>query len=117
MQQKEVCHAIARLHENVLAVFLVQDGAIVEWKVRPGTRLPGPHEMEGVMMQRLIMMSLAKNHETFLGRLHYVTGRYDDSDILLFDHGRDAKSLLVVRVRRPYRMEALARKVAGILAA
>ncbi|AIF82484.1 hypothetical protein NTE_00402 [Candidatus Nitrososphaera evergladensis SR1] len=114
-QQKEICHAIARLHENILAVFFVQDGAIVEWRARPGIRMPGSHEMEGVMMQRFIMMSLAKNHETFLGRLHYVAGRYDDSDVLLFDHGRDEKSMLVVRVKRPYRMEVLAKKVSGIL--
>lgn len=57
-----------------------------------------------------------KNHETFLGRLHYIIGRYDDSDILLFDCGLDEKSILVVRVKRPYRIEALAKKVAGILA-
>lgn len=116
MQQKEICNAIAKLHENVLAVFLVQDGSIVEWKARPSARLPGPHEMEGVITQRLVMMSLAKNHETFLGRLHYIIGRYDDSDILLFDCGLDEKSMLVVRVKRPYRIEALAKKVAGILA-
>lgn len=116
MRHKEICDAIARLHENVLAVFLVQDGAIVEWRARPSIRMPGPHEMEGVITQRLVMLSLARNHETFLGRLHYVTGRYDDSDVLLFDHGKDEKSMLVVRIKRPYRIEALAKKVAGILA-
>ncbi|HEX6561628.1 MAG TPA: hypothetical protein VF016_06330 [Nitrososphaera sp.] len=41
-------------------MFLVQDGSIVEWKARPSTRLPGPHGIEGVITQRLVMMSLAK---------------------------------------------------------
>ena len=62
MQQKEICNAIAKLHENVLAVFLVQGGSIVEWKSRTCTRLPGHLGIEGVITQRLVMMSLAKNH-------------------------------------------------------
>jgi hypothetical protein len=72
--------------------------------------------MEGVITQRLVMLSIARNHETFLGGCNYLTGRYDDSDIVMFDHGGDEKSMLVVRIKRPYRIEALAKKVAGILA-
>lgn len=83
--------------------------------MRPGIRVPGPDEIEGAMMQRLFMMSLAKNQETFLGRLHCVSGHYDDSDILLFDQVMDEKSMLVVRIRRPYRVEALAEKVAAVI--
>lgn len=114
--RKEVCDAIARLHENVVAAFLVQDEAIVEWSARPDIAMPDVHEMEAIMMQRLIMVSLAKNHEMFLGRLHCIAGRYDDSDILLFGQDTDAKSMLVVRIKRPYRMEALAEKITRILA-
>jgi hypothetical protein len=54
------------------------------------------------MIQRTMLLMLARLHEEFLGRMVFNLMRYKDSDILLFGvpSTRDT-TLLVVVVKRP----------------
>lgn len=112
-----VCERIAGLHENILGVFLIEEGMIIEWKVRPGIQAPRPAEMENVMIQRAMILMLAKMHQERLGDFHFNMIRYEGMDVLLFDvPSKKEASLLVVLMKRPYTLDGLAGKIETVAA-
>ena len=97
------------MHENILGVFLIEEGTIIEWKVRPGMHASRPTETENIMIQRAMMLMLAKMHQTSLGDFCFNMIRYRDMDILLFDVPlKNEASLLVVVMKRPYVLDRIA---------
>ncbi|MGI0019972.1 MAG: hypothetical protein ACREAY_05840 [Nitrososphaera sp.] len=112
---QDLCSSISGLHENIISAVLVNDGSIVQWKAGPGVKMPGQKEMEGIALQRLIMMSIAKAHQSS-GNVHFNVTRYDEFDVLLFDlqQARKDALLLIVNVRRPYALESLAGGIMNI---
>ncbi|MEM2139829.1 MAG: hypothetical protein QXJ74_00030 [Nitrososphaera sp.] len=109
-----LCEKIGEMR-NVQAVFLVHDGSIVQWKARRGVRTPSPEQMDNVVVQRHMILALARAHEGFLGKFHYNLSRYDDSDILLFDTPAGKKSMLMVMVKKPYELDGLLHEIRGAL--
>lgn len=72
-----------------------------------------PAEMENVMIQRAMILMLAKMHQTALGDFHFNMIRYSGMDVLLFDvPSKKEASLLVVMMKRPYVLDGLAEKIA-----
>lgn len=97
------------------AVLVDEAGSIVQWKAGEGVKMPGQKEIEGIALQRLIMMSIARAHRSS-GKVHFNVTRYDDFDVLLFDlqQARKDALLLIVNVRRPYFLESLAGEIMSI---
>lgn len=60
-----LCERIGELR-SVQAVFLVHDGSIVQWRARKGFRTPSPEEMENVIVQRQMILALARINEVIL---------------------------------------------------
>lgn len=109
-----LCESIGALR-NVQAVFLVNDGSIVQWRAKKGVRTPSPEQMDNVVVQRHMILALARAHEGFLGKFHYNLTTYDDSDILLFDTPVGKKSMLMVMMKKPYELDGLLRDIHGAL--
>jgi hypothetical protein len=109
-----LCERIGEFR-NVQAVFLVNDGSIVQWMARKGVKMPPPERMDNILVRRHMILALAGMHEGFLGKFHYNLSRYDESDLLLFDAPAGKKSMLMVMVKKPYDIDALLHKVRGAL--
>jgi len=114
IEKNGLCERIGELRD-VQAVFLVHDGSIVQWKAKKGTKTPAPKDMDNVIVQRQMILALARIHEGFLGKFHYNLSRYDDCDILLFDTPVGKKSMLMVMVKKPYELDGLLHEVRGAL--
>lgn len=60
-------------------------------------RAPRPVQMENFMIQRAMILMLAKMHRTALGDFHFNMIRYSDMDVLLLDvPSKEEASLLAV---------------------
>lgn len=109
-----LCERIGELR-SVQAVFLVHDGSIVQWRTRKGFRTPSPEEMENVIVQRQMILALARINEGYLGRFHYNLSTYDESDILLVDTPVGKKSMLMIMMKKPYNLDGLLHDIRGSL--
>ncbi len=109
-----LCERIGDIH-NVQAVFLVNDGSIVQWRARKGVKMPSPEHMDNILVRRHMILSLAGMHEGFLGKFHYNLSRYDESDVLLIDAPAGKKSMLMVMVKKPYELDGLLHEIRGAL--
>ena len=106
---QDLCSRVSGLYNNIMSAVLIDDaGSIVQWKAGQGVKMPGQKEIEGIALQRLIMMSIASAHQSS-GNVHFNVTRYDNFDVLLFDLQQDRRDalLLIVNVRRPYVLESL----------
>ena len=113
---QDLCSRVSGLYNNIMSAVLIDDaGSIVQWKAGQGVKMPGQKEIEGIALQRLIMMSIASAHQSS-GNVHFNVTRYDDFDVLLFDLQQDRKDalLLIVNVRRPYVLESLAGEIMSV---
>lgn len=109
-----ICQRIGEFR-SVQAVFLVNDGSIVQWTARRGVKIPPPEHMDNILVRRHMILALSGMNEGFLGKFHYNLSRYDESDLLLFDAPAGKKSMLMVMVKKPYELDALVHKVRAAL--
>lgn len=109
-----LCERIGELR-NVQAVFLVNDGSIVQWKAKKGVRMPPPDHMDNIIVRRHMILALAGTHDGFLGRFHYNLSRYDESDVLLIDAPSGRRSMLMVMMKKPYELDGILHGIRGAL--
>jgi hypothetical protein len=132
MAYTSLCKKMLALHENVLAVYVIEKDMITEWMAKPNTTLPSADRMQTIVAQRALIFALAKAQDDFLGKICHIMIRYDDSDLYYFSLNSDKietsdgdtdivpvfdKDILVVRIKQPYPSETFANTVLKHLAA
>lgn len=117
-EQRELdglCRAVCEIDENILAVVVCEDGALVGTCLSRGFPVPEKRKLTTMLLQAGIVFSIAKTSEDFHGRARCVTLRYAKVDEHLFPLGAENNRVLIVSTR-PDEMDAeLIKKIASVV--